>query len=104
MSEAQILTESTFATTIASATPTLVDFWAPWCGPCKMMLPIVGELATEVTGKATVAKVNVDDEGALAAKYNITSIPCFIVFKNGQEVTRLIGAQRKDSLKSALGL
>ena len=102
MYDALILTKTNFSTTIASATPTLVDFWAPWCGPCKAMLPVVGELATELKDQATVAKVNVDEEGDLAAQFGINAIPEFIVFKNGKEVARMVGAQRKEGLKKAV--
>ena len=103
MSDAISLTKGTFDSTIASGT-TLVDFWAPWCGPCKAMLPTVDEVVAEVAGRAQVAKVNVDEQGDLAAQFNISAIPAFIVFRDGKEVGRLVGRQSKDALKKALGV
>ena len=79
--------------------PVLVDFWAPWCMPCRMIAPVVEDLAEELAGRAYVGKVNVDEEGELAQKYRVSSIPCLIVFENGQEVRRTVGAQGKDALK-----
>ena len=80
----------------------LVDFWAPWCGPCQMVGPSIEELATEMEGKAKVGKVNVDEEGSLGQEYQIMSIPAVYVFKNGEVVERLIGAMVKDSYKEAI--
>ena len=93
------LTESTFDEEVASSTePVLVDFWAEWCGPCKMVAPILEEIATEQAGKVRVAKVNVDENPVLATKFNVMSIPTMIVFKDGQEAQRLIGARGKPQL------
>ena len=82
--------------------PVLVDFWAPWCGPCQMQGPIVDELAEEMGDKAVFAKVNVDENGDLAGQYGIMSIPALKIFKNGQVVDEMVGVHSKEQLKEAL--
>lgn len=81
-----------------SKVPVLVDFYADWCGPCKMMAPIVENLATELDGKGKVGKVNVDENQDLAIKYNVMSIPTLIIFKDGKEVKRFVGVRDKEEL------
>lgn len=78
--------------------PAIVDFWAVWCGPCKMLAPTVEELASELEGKAAVGKVDVDENRELAVKYGVMSIPTVIYFKDGKEITRLVGVQSKEKL------
>jgi thioredoxin 1 len=80
----------------------LVDFWAPWCGPCHMVTPFMEEIAKEMEGQVKVGKVNVDEEGSLGQEYEIMSIPAVFVFKNGEVVERLIGAMNKDSYVEAV--
>jgi thioredoxin 1 len=84
-----------------SDVPVVVDFWAPWCPPCRAIAPILEDLAKEYDGKLSVAKVNVDDEGQLAMQYGIQAIPVLIMFKGGQEVGRVLGARPKGDLKVA---
>ncbi len=97
------LTTETFDTTLASTDqPVLVDFWAEWCGPCKMMSPILDQLATEQAGRATIAKVDVDAFPDLQARFGIRAIPTLIVFKNGQPVNTITGVKSKSFLEAAL--
>ena len=87
---------------IQSKTPVLVDFWAEWCGPCKMLSPIIDEVSEELKGKLKVVKVNVDEAQELAAQHNIMSIPTLLIYKNGQVVDMMIGAMGKDQLLAKL--
>ncbi len=97
------LTESTFDAAVADGT-TLVDFWAPWCGPCRMMTPVLHELAGEFGEKLTVAKVNVDDSPHLAAKFLVQAIPLLVILRDGKEVGRLVGLQPKDAIIEVLAM
>ncbi len=97
------LTTSTFDETVAGAdTPVVVDFWAEWCGPCKMIAPILSEIAKEQTGKITIAKLNVDENPDIAMRFNVMSIPTLLVFNRGEIVKRLVGAKGKGQLLQEL--
>jgi len=91
------LTNANFSDTVAKGV-TLVDFWAPWCGPCRMIAPIIEELAVDFDGKATIAKVNTDEEQDIAIQYGIRSIPTLLFFKDGEMVDQMVGAAGKDVL------
>ena len=103
MSEVKVVTTDTFQEEVLNADkPVLVDFWAVWCGPCKMLAPIVAEIAQEYEGKVKVGKVNVDDEPALAGRFGISSIPTLILFKNGQQAAVSVGVRPKEELVQML--
>jgi thioredoxin 1 len=97
------ITDATFESEVLNAAePVLVDFWATWCGPCKMIAPVLEEIATEQTGRLKIAKLDVDANGGTAMRFGVQSIPTLILFKDGQQVERLLGAMPKQSIMSKL--
>ena len=103
MAELVALTEKTFASeTIDDAMPVLVDFWAPWCGSCRLLMPAVSQLADELTGHVRVVKVDVDEQSSLAERLGIMSIPTLVLYRAGEEVTRVAGVKSKAALVAAI--
>ncbi len=103
MSNEAEFTDANFETeVIQSKKPVLVDFWAPWCGPCKMIAPIVAQIASEYADKLKVGKLNTDDNQQIAARYGVMSIPTLMIFKGGKAVERIVGAQAKETLTAKI--
>ena len=103
MSSALDVTDSTWESTVLqSEQAVFVDFWAPWCGPCRTMTPYVDKLAQEFEGRMKVVKINTEDNMEIPARYGVTSIPTFMLIKNGEVATQFVGAQRYESLKQAI--
>lgn len=97
------LTDNNFKNEVLDSTqPVLVDFWAAWCGPCKMIAPIIDEIAADYQGKVKIGKLNVDENSKTASEYGIMSIPTMVLFKNGKEVNRLVGFMPKAQLAKVL--
>jgi thioredoxin 1 len=95
---ALVVTDSTFDDFLNSESPLVVDFWAEWCGPCKMIAPIIEELAEEYTGKVNIGKIDVDDNNEISTRFGIRNIPTILFFKNGQLVDKQVGATQKSVL------
>lgn len=102
MAELKITGDNFEEEVLKSDKPVLIDFWAPWCGPCKMMGPVVEQLAAEYEGRVKVGKVNVDEEMELAQKYQVMSIPMFLLFKDGKVEKQVMGARPKEELEKML--
>jgi thioredoxin 1 len=96
------ITDSNFASETAGAEPVLVDFWAPWCGPCRQLGPTIDKLADQFAGKAKIAKCNIDENSELAMKFDITTIPRVLVFKNGERVAQLVGLMPAGEYEKAI--
>jgi thioredoxin 1 len=96
------LDNDTFADAIKADVPVLVDFWAPWCGPCKALSPTIDQIADEVGGDAKICKVNIDEAMEVAARFGIQNIPTILIFKGGEVVQKFVGVQQKATLLSAL--
>jgi thioredoxin 1 len=96
------ISDASFKTEVENHGTVLVDFWAPWCGPCKMIAPVLEELSSELGESVKIAKVNVDDNPMSAGQYGVMSIPTLVLFKDGQPVDKVVGFQSKDQLKNLI--
>ncbi len=97
------LSDANFSETVEkSSLPVLIDFWAAWCGPCRLIAPVIDELAKELAGKAVIGKLNVDENQMTAARFGVQSIPTLLIVKNGREAERIVGVQPKDAIISRL--
>ena len=103
MSEMNITKNNFEQEVLHSDKPVLIDFWAPWCGPCRMLLPVISEIAEEYGDKIKVCKVNVDDEGELAASFNVMSIPTLVVVKDGKVTNSAVGVRPKAQIVEMIG-
>lgn len=103
MAEITVTAENFKNIVLENQLPVLVDFWAPWCGPCRMVGPVITEIAGELEGKAAVGKVNVDEQQSLAAEYGVMSIPTLLVFKNGEVTGTAVGVRSKADILKMLG-
>lgn len=101
MSSVKVLNADTFDSHVKSGV-TVIDFWAPWCGPCKMLAPVIEQISDEYGGKLQICKVNVDDNQNLATRYGIMSIPSVLVFKNGEVVDKMVGSRPKSQIKEMI--